>query len=145
MNDYTALSELTKNIEHMNTLIIFISINILISIFQIFSSFILKSKDKSIHSYKEKETIRIQKLEECYNKLEGLTYFDGRVKNHLFLKGISDVDHYVTKNKLYFDKKYIQIINDMNDYFRTVLTDYRKKSYELEGELFTKYSNRFNK
>ena len=145
MNDYTALSELTKNIEHMNTLIIFISINILISIFQIFSSFILKSKDKSIHSYKEKETIRIQKLEECYNKLEGLTYFDGRVKNELFLKGISDVDHYVTKNKLYFDKKYIQIINDMNDYFRTVLTDYRKKSYELEGELFTKYSNRFNK
>lgn len=145
MNDYTAISEITKNTENMNILITFILINILTTIIQIVSNFMLKSKEKSIYSHNLKENKRIKKLEECYNKLEKLTYFDGKNDNEIFLNKIAEIDTFVTTNGLYIDSKYFKIINEINDYFRTVLSDFRKKDYKREKILFSNYTSEFNK
>ena len=125
--------------------IIAIGINIIITILNIISNFILKNKEKSNYSHNKKEDKRIEKLEECYNKLERLTYFDGKTDNELFYESIAELDHYVIKNKLYINKKFQRIINDFNDYFKIVLADHTKKDYRKEITFLDLYTTEFNK
>lgn len=145
MNDYTAIADTLKNTSNINILIIFISINVLVSLVQIYAGFRLKSKDRLIYSQNLKEKRRIKTIEELFRKLENLTYFDGRKENDNFLKEISELDAFVTKNRLYIDKKYLRITNEINDYFRTVLSDFRKKDFKREQTYFDNFLKIFNK
>lgn len=151
MNDIGVLTELidkfSNNIDNNNklsiALIVFMSINILMSLINILSDHKLKNKEKKIFSFSLKEKRRIEIFEKIYQLQDKLTFYDGRTDNNLFLIDIQDIQAYVSQNKLYLNKKEQQLINEINDYFKTVLTNYRTKDYRKESELFTKMEGVF--
>ena len=151
MNDIGVLQELigkfSNNIDNNNklsiALMIFMSINLLMSLINIFSDHKLKNKEKKIFSFTLKEKRRIEIFEKIYQLQDKLTFYDGRNENNLFLIEIQDIQAYVGQNKLYLSKKEQQLINEINDYFKTVLTNYRTKDYRRETELFTKMEGIF--
>jgi hypothetical protein len=151
MNDIGVLQELigkfSNNVDNNNklsiALLIFMIINILMSLVNILSDHKLKNKEKKIFSFTLKEKRRIEIFEKIYQLQDKLTFYDGRNENNLFLIDIQDIQAYVGQNKLYLSKKEQHLINEINDYFKTVLTNYRTKDYRRETELFTKMEGIF--
>lgn len=151
MNDFGALQNLieaaNKNISaNYNltiTLLGFVCLNFLLTCLDIFFQFRLKNKEKSINSHNLKESKRINIQEELYKLLEELTYYDGSDAVNYQTKS-NKINKYLTKERLYLDKTIIKITQNFNDYFLTVLGDYRKKNYSTETDFLEEYSKIFN-
>ena len=153
MNNIGILKDLLENysedIERNNQLIIalliFILINLMTTIVNIISQHKLKAKDKKIISFKIIEKKIISIFEIIYQKLEKITFYDGRDDSENFLLSIQDVETYISYNKLYIKKKNQDSMYNITDYFKTILSDYRKKDYAKEIKLFEKLSSNFSK
>jgi hypothetical protein len=151
MNDYSALkdlleifsNEITTNSKLAIALICFIGINLVVTLLNIFSQNRLKNKEKQIYSFNLKEKRRIEILEELYTKMEDLSNFDGKERSDEFLQQIKEMEAFTNKNRLYLPKQIQKITNEYSDYLKNVLTDFRKKNYEFEMNIFNKYCKLF--
>jgi len=151
MNDFGALQNLieaaNKNINsNYNltlTLLGFVSVNFLLTCLDIFFQFRLKNKEKSINSYNLKEAKRIETKDELYKLLEELTYYDG-TNAQLYQSKSAAINKFLTQKRLYLDKNIIKISQNFNDYFLTVLSDYRRKNFETETNFLEEYTIAFN-
>lgn len=138
-------TDIQKNTKLIIALSIFIGINLLVTILNIISQHVLRTKDKKIFSFTIREKKRVEHFECVYQKFDDLTFFDGRQDNPTFLTKIQELQKYITHHKLYFNKKELKLMNDYSDYFTTVLSDHRKKDYQLEFSHFEKLQKAFNK
>lgn len=151
MNDLGALQELITNAndkinDHTKlliTLAIFVFINIIATVLDIYFQFKLKEKDKGINKHVLRESKRIDTQEELYNMLEELTYFDNSNSQVYQIKS-SSINKYLTKKKIYLNKEIITVTQEFNDYFLNVLSDYRNKDYQKEIDYLERYSKIFN-
>lgn len=151
MNDYSMTKDMLNEIVSVAnsntlllTLLVVVSINIGIEIFKFFSKWALLNKsrkDKRMILIEEK---RIKILEQLFQSLDGLTLFDNSQDQEL-LSRIKDINKFVTQNKIYIPNEFQKFSNEILDYFKNVLTDYRKKDIEKETKLFNKFCNAFNK
>ena len=137
--------DLALNNKLLVALLIFISLNLITTIINIISQHSLKKKDKKIISFKIKEEKRIFIFEKIYQLLDEMTFYSGRDDSEEFLSSIQETEKYISSNKIYIGKKEQKLIYNITDYFKTVVTDFRKKDYSKETELFDKLSSNFNK
>lgn len=151
MNDFGALQELVVNVnEKINsntkllfTLGIFVVINIIATLLDIFFQFRLKEKEKDINNHNIRETKRVDTQEELYNMLEELTYYANSNSQSYQIKS-KEINKYLTKKRIYLNKEIIKITQEFNDYFLNVLSDYRNKDFQKETDFLERYSKIFN-
>jgi hypothetical protein len=151
MNDFGALQELVVNVnEKINnntklliTLAFFVLINIIATLLDIYFQFKLKEKEKDINKHNIRETKRVDIQEDLYNMLEELTYFDGS-NFQLYQTKSKEINKYLTKKRIYLNKDIIKITQEFNDYFLSVLSDYRNKDFQKEISFLERYSKIFN-
>ncbi len=153
MNNFGALKDLivslSGDISSTNKLIIglsvFVGLNFLLAILNIIFQFKLKNKEKDINSYNLREVKRIELQHSLYTMLESLSYYDGTKENFkLYHEKVSEINKFITREKLFLSKRLIQISQQYTDYFLSVLSDYRTKNYEREMEMLELYSVKFN-
>jgi hypothetical protein len=153
MNDFSALKELIDNLSNdissNNSLIIalsgFVGLNLLLAILNIVFQFKLKNKDKEINSHNLREVKRIEQQNSLYSMLECLSYYDGNKENfQLYHEKVSEINKFITRERLFLSKHLIRIAQQYVDYFLGVLSDYRTKSYEKEMVMLESYSTKFN-
>lgn len=125
-------------------LIITLAINIGIEIFKFITMLILAGKEKKNKKFLLIEEKRIKILEELFQSMDFLSLY-GKDETVEMLSEIKKISLFVTKNKLYIPKKFQKIANEILDYFRKVMTDYRQKDISQETKLFEKFCNEFNK
>lgn len=151
MNDFGALQNLIEaanksinsNYNLTLTLLGFVCLNFLLTCLDIFFQFKLKNKEKSINSYNLKEVKRIETQDELYKLLEELTYYDG-TNTQSYQSKSAAINKFLTQKKIYLSKNIIKISQNFNDYFLTVLGDYRRKNYSTEIEYLEEYNKAFN-
>ena len=151
MNDFSALQKLietsTQSIDSYHnlylTLICFVGVNIIITIINIIFKFKLKNKDKSINSHNLREAKRMEIQEQLYKMLEEMTYYDGTETTN-YQKKSTEINRFLTQKRLYLKKEIIQITQNFNDYFLTVLIDYRRKNFQTEMNYLEEYNKVFN-
>lgn len=143
------INNLSDDISTNNSLIIslsiFVGLNLLLVIINIIVQFKLKNKEKEINNHNLREEKRIQHQENLYQMLEELTYYNGASDDKsVYHEKLSDINKCLTQKKLYLEKSIVTIAQNFNDYFLTVLTDYRKKDYKYEITLLEEFSKQFN-
>lgn len=151
MADFGALQEiitsvntkLSENNKLLVTLAVFVFVNLIATVLDIFFQFRLKNKEKGINKHNIRETKRVDVQEALYNMLEELTYYDGNNPSQYYSK-ISLINKYLTQKRLYLTKDLVKIAQNYNDYFLTVLSDYRNKNYQKEIDYLEEFSNIFN-
>lgn len=153
MNNLGALNDLIENlssdISSNNKLIIglsvFVGLNFLLAILNIIFQFRLKNKEKDINSHNLREVKRIEQQHSLYKMLESLSYYDGNKENHQhFHEIVSEINKFLTRERLFLSKHIIKISQQYTDYFLGVLCDFRTKSYEREIEMLETYNSKFN-
>lgn len=150
MNDYSMNKDLITGTLGDNektlliSLLVLVTINILLEIFRFGSRWILSNKEKNDKRHLLIEEKRIKILEQLFSSLDKLTLYD-RSESDLMLDDIKAISKYLTRNKIYIPKEFEKHSNDILDYFKNVVVDYRKKNIEKETKLFNKYCNAFNK
>ena len=137
--------DIALNSKLIIALIIFIFINLITTIINIISAHSLKGKEKKITSFNIKEQKRINVFENVYQQLDKLSFFNGKNDANEFLNHIQEVEQYISKNKIYIGKKELKSFYKITDYYKIVVTDFRKKDYNNELILFNKLSELFNK
>ena len=149
MNKYSALENLVELLTKQNKslfigLIILIILNIGVEIFRFVSMMILANKEKKSKKDLLKEDKRLKMLEQLFQSLDKLTLYD-RQDSEAMLVEVKNINTFISKNKLYIPSKFQEISNEILDYFKNVMTDYRKKDIAKESKLFEKYYNEFNR
>lgn len=159
MNDFgltEKMIESLKNLQALNSenaesvknfiiaFIVFAIANIATIIVNLFMQFKLKNKDIDIIKFNLREGERIKILFKLYEHLEQLTYYDN-TDQAIFLEKTKEINRFITKNKLYIAKNYISVAQEFNDYFLTVLSDYRNKNFTNENRLLDEFTSIFNK
>ena len=137
--------DIQQNTKLVVALTVFIVINLIVTILNIVSQHVLKTKDKKIFSFTIREKKRVEHFENVYQKFDRLTFYNGRQDNDEFLNEVQDLMQFITKNKLYFKKKERDLMIEYADYFKTVLSDFRKKDLQLELSYSDKLEKAFNK
>lgn len=153
MDDFGILEKLIENLgddvsshfKMMLTISIFVGLNIVLALINIFVQFKLKNKEKEINQHNLREVKRIENQENLYTLLEKLTYYDGDVgKLEEYHSKLVHINKFLTGKKLYLNRDLIIISQEFTDYFLSILTDYRKKDYEKETKFLEKYCSKFN-
>lgn len=153
MVDFSALNEIIEKLNNeisgnnklLITLFIFVGINIIGAVVNIIVQFKLKNKEKNINNHNLREAKRIEKQAMLYNMLEDLSYFDGSNKDFkLYHKKVSEINKFLTKERLFLSKELIRLSQEFSDYFLGVLSDYRTKSYEKEMKILDNFCIIFN-
>ena len=144
MNDYSLLKDFLIDRSISTVLIILISINILLIIGDFISKLLLSNKDK----YNKKKLIidekSIKVLEQLFHSLDSLSLLD-KSESDLMLNKIRETNQFITSNKLYISKHFQNISNDILDYYKNVLVDFRNKDIKTEITLYERFCNEFNK
>lgn len=149
MNDYSLTKDLIeKGFSTGNSLsivlIVLVSLNIGIESFRFISMIIISNKEKHNKRQILIEEKRLKIIEQLFQSLDKLTLFD-KSESSILLDNLKDINLFITKNKLYISKNYLDCTNEILDYFKDVLADYRKKNVEKEISLFDKFCHEFNK
>lgn len=151
MNDYSLTEDMLKEIVGISnndtlllTLLIMVSINIGVEVFKFISRWVLTNKSKKDKRLILIEEKRIKILEQLFQSLDHLTLFDSSQEQELLIE-IKDINKFITRNKIYIPKEFQKFSNEILDYFKNILTDYRLKNIEKETKLFNKFCNAFNK
>lgn len=137
-------TDIQNNTKLLIALIVFISINLVVTFVNIWAQIKLKNKEKKIHSFNLKEKRRIEISEELFTQLDKLSFYDGKAINDSFLHEIQILEKYISSNRLYIPKNVYTNVQDQSDYFKSVLADHRKKDYAKEMELTKIFCNLFN-
>jgi hypothetical protein len=142
------VDQIFNHLGYTNTLIwvliIMIGLNISMMFLNYYFQSKLKDREKDIHRVSLINIRAIKVQERIYSKMERLTLFT-REEDTELLKEIQSLQQYVSNKNIFLTKGLIPIINDYLDYFRTVLTDYRKKDIRIEQDLLSSYGNEFSK
>jgi t-SNARE complex subunit (syntaxin) len=125
------------------TLILFVGVNALLTGVTIFFNFRLKNKEKGIKSHSVREQGRMKHQATLYEMLEDLSNIDKTTKNN-YLKKTTLINQFLTSKKIYLTKDTIKIATEINDYFLSLISDYRKRDFNTELKLMDKYSDAFN-
>lgn len=148
MNDYSMIKDAIKDSSGDDTilliLLILISVNIVVEIIRLICGIIINNKETKSKRKLLIEEKRIKILEQLFKSLDSLSLYDRDENQELLIK-IKEINTYIRNNKLYISKKYQRLSNDILDYFKNVMIDYRCKSIEKETKLFEKFCNAFNK
>jgi hypothetical protein len=148
MNDYGLTKEALETNGSLHgmiiTLIILVCINILIELIRFGISLYFSEKDKDNKRQLLIEEKRIKVLETLFKNLDSLTIYDKSDEIRM-LSDLKEINLFISQNKIYIPKKIHKTATEILDYFKNVLTDFRKKSIEVETQLFQKYCNDFNK
>lgn len=151
MNDFGALEKLVEaanssinsNYNLTITLAIFVFINLILTIIDIIFQFKLKNKEKGIAKHNLRESKRIEVQELLYNMLEELTYYDNNDHQSYHQKS-NLINKYLTQKRIFLNAEIISITQEFNDYFLSVLADYRNKEYQKEIKILENYCKIFN-
>lgn len=137
-------NDIQNNTKLLIALSVFILLNLIVTLTNIYAQVKLKNKEKRIHSFNLKEKRRIEVAEELFRQLDLLTFYDGKSDNEEFLLGIKDIEKYVSANRLYISKNVLTIIQDFADYFKSILVDFRRKDYAKEMAFTSSFCKIFN-
>lgn len=138
-------NDLSTNNKLIIALSIFVLLNFILSGINIYFQFRLKNKEKEINNHNLRESKRIENQEILYVLLEKLTYYNGSKKEQKdFQKQITEINQFLTRKRIYLNKKIISIAQEFTDYNTEILVDYRKKNYEKEMIILEKYNKEFN-
>lgn len=137
-------NEVLQNTRLIIALSFLILTNIILGIINLIAQVKLKNKEKQIYSYSIRENKRLNVLEQIYYSLEELSYFNENESQTLLSK-LKEIEAFVSKNKIYLSRDFINCISGICDYYKGILVDYRKKKYETEIELMNVYVKLFNK
>jgi hypothetical protein len=149
MDDYSMLKDLVEKSLETNKsigliLIVLISINIVIESIRFIYKLILANNNKKIKRQLLIEEKRLKIIEQLFQSLDNLTLLDAR-DNELLLHQLKEINLYISQNRIYIPRSYQNCTNEILDYFKNVLTDFRQKSIEKETQLFNKFCNEFNR
>jgi len=122
-------------------ILIFIVLNILITIFNSWVQFRLKMKDRKNIGFKIREEKKVVIYEKAFSQMQELNYANPEINKDGFLDLIINLEKYKELNRLYICDKTSKVITEFCDYCKTILTDYRKKDLNKEE----KYVNTFKK
>ena len=126
------------------TLIALVSINILVEVLRFIFSIVMSNREKKNKRHLLIAEKKIKVLEQLFQMMDSLTLLDKSEETSL-LQQIREIDHYMTKNKIYIEKTFQKSALEILDYFRGILTDYRQKSIEKETKLFENFADEFNR
>lgn len=133
---------LTNNLIYV--LITILVLNIIATGLKFYFELKLQDRENVIHKKKLliENAIKIQ--ETIYSRLEKISLYT-RDEEKLMLTDIQELQRYVTNNRIYLSKGMLKIIDLILDYYRGVLTDYRRKDYRKEIDFFETYAKEFSK
>lgn len=136
-----------KNLGVTNNLIYVLIIVLILNIGAIVLRFVLekrlKNKDKEIFRQNLINERSLKAQEQIYTRMHELSLF-GKGEDHEFLLAIQELQQFVSRNRLYLNNNLFECVDEVLNYFRVVLTDYRLKDLKNEENLFKKYSKIFN-
>lgn len=152
MNDFSLIDKIVenfnKNIDTSTNLVtvlaVFIGLNILITVINVWTQFRLKTKDKSVIAFNLRETKKVELQESIFKKLDKLALIDPKNESDQLLLKIQEIDATIRENKIHIPKKLLVSINDILDYFKEIMVDYRKKDYKKEIDLFDEFCKIYN-
>jgi hypothetical protein len=87
---------------------------------------------------------KVEVFEHLYNTYVSFTLVD-REQSGQLLNDIQKFSRYVVVNGLYIDKQLMRLTNEVTDYFKEVIVDFRKKDLAKEKVLQDKFKSLFNK
>ena len=87
--------------------------------------------------------IKVQ--ENIYKLLESITLFDPREETDEMLSKIIKTERYINSNNLFISKKINKCVDEILDYLKSILTDYRKKDISKETKLLNEFINTYRK
>ena len=70
-------------------------------------------------------------METLFKKLDAISLYDKSQEEEM-LTDLKEINIFITQNKLYIPKKLQSTANNILDYFKNILTDFRQKSIERE-------------
>ena len=82
--------------------------------------------------------------ENIFKKLDKLALNDPKNESDQLLLKIQEIDATIRENKIHIPKKLLVSINDILDYFKEIMVDYRKKDYKKEIDLFDEFCKIYN-
>lgn len=123
-------------------LLILLGVNILLMVLKFILDWYRDNHEN--HNYKIKKisekTIDIES--EVYKRLQELATFQ-KDDSHKMLDKIIEMDDYIYINGLYLSRKYKDEVVKTMDYFKGVVTDFKKKDNKKENQLFNKLCSIF--
>jgi hypothetical protein len=147
MNNWGLFNSLYDFFENQSqaekAILIFIFLNFLMTIFNSWIQFRLKSKDQKIIGFQIREERRIKVYEDTFAKIQELNYFDPQSNNTLFLKKISNFERLNESNRLYLCSKTQKMLQKLCDYYKIILTDFRKKDLSKEEQFIKTFKSFF--
>jgi hypothetical protein len=126
-------------------IIILLSVNLIAAVANFFQTIYFKNREDKSYRLKIREDRRITIYEELYKFIEELTYFDVKEDNNDLLTKISLIDRYISQNGIYISNDVRNCINVGLDYYRSIVTDFRKKSISEENEFLNGFVRLFNR
>ena len=125
-------------------LIIIVGVNILVGLINLFTQIYLKNQEKRIHKLNIRESKRLELLEDLYNKLDTLTYFDQTQSSEL-VSEINKISLFINSKRIYFSPEILKICTDYLDYFKNVVVNYSNKNILTESNHLNEFYRIFNK
>lgn len=126
-------------------ILIFIFLNILITIFNAWTQFRLKAKDKELIGFKMREEKKVKIYEELFSYMQELNYLNPENDKEEYLEKVTLLEKKTEMDKLYITGKTSKVISKFCDYCKVVLTDYRKKDLKKEEKMVDEFKKLFNK
>lgn len=149
MNELEVIKELLQNREDKTSfywaIIVLLGLNLIAAFANFFQAIYLKNKESKQYRNQIREDRRLTILENLYNFLEELTYFDGKEGNDELLSKIASIEKFSSKNNIYISKEIRKSVSSTLDYYRSITTDFRKKDYSSESDFLSEFVRLFNK
>lgn len=127
------------------TILLFISLNLLLTILNFWWQKKLKAQEVEIHSNKKKAEKKIAAAEKIFSEMQELRKFENKFENHQFTKKVTNTRKAIYQYELYLDKELSKLANDYCDFCTRILTNKRAQDYSKEDTYFKKYKNNFHK
>lgn len=148
MDQEEIIKAILKNFDNIKNLLIIFSSLLFVNIFSFFGNIIIEliAKHKEVKVYRKNliSSKILETEEKLFVKLEHLSLLDQFQLTQL-LTEITIIEQFISSNKLYVEKDIEKISIKLLDYFKSVVTDYRKKNYLTELTFFDEFTRTFNK
>lgn len=138
---------ITKELDTLNIkyIIIFIAVNLIIAFINWLIQKNLKNLESKIYKTKVREDRRITIIEEIYKECDSFTYIMGKNDMVLKIDKISSLEKKISENRLYISNNMNKKITTYLDYLKSLMFDFRNKSFEKEKSLLKEIEIEFNK
>ena len=138
---------ITKELDTLNIkyIIIFIIINLGIALINWLIQKNIKNLESKIYKTKVREDRRITIIEDIYKECVGFTYVLSKNEIILEISKISSLEKKLSENRLYITSNMNKKITNYLDYIKSLMSDFRHKSFEKETSLLKEIEIEFNK